>query len=278
MKTNWHIISASVAGKGHLISGVPCQDANHWEILNKYWGIAVTADGAGSYANSQIGSQFVSKNVIEVLKSELSDEKWFKHHKLPDNNEWREIALKSIKQTLSNLKQYCLESAIDVQTTGCTLNVAVFSVDGILAVHIGDGRACFLNDSDEWNSMIKPFKGEEVGSTVFITTEWIWECPEICIETNVVRSKIKSFVLMTDGMESYSYFNYRKYDNGNYYDPNIPFENFLNSNLKAIEQMVDKGMNEDEINQLWYEYLGTGKNLSEEYDDKTMLIGIFKSK
>lgn len=275
MKTNWNIISASVTGKGHLETGVPCQDANSWKMINEYFGIAVTADGAGSYENSQLGSAFVVENIIEILTNEIREEIWFKDHSLPTEEEWREVALKGIEITCDNLVNYSKDLGIDAHSTGCTLNIALFSKEGILSAHIGDGRACYQNENNEWKAMLIPFKGNEVGSTVFITTDWLWEDTNKYIETRVIRERIMSFALLSDGMESLSYLCNTKDENEQYSDPNKPFEKFFNTNISAINDMIKHGKNLDEINQLWSEYLTSGKNLSEENDDKTMLIGIF---
>ena len=276
MKTNRYIISASVVGRGHLDSGVPCQDANNWKMLNDFWGIAVISDGAGSYENSHKGSAFVVKNIIEVVRDAMTLTKWYNDNVLPSDEAWRDMIIIVLKQTRDNLQQYAKESDNDFHSTGCTLNLVVFSKEGLLTAHIGDGRACYQNENKEWKAMLKPFKGNEVGSTVFITTNWIWENTEKYIETRVICENIKSFVLLTDGMETASFLCYTKNENEHYFDPNQPFEKFFNTNISAINAMINQGIVLDEINERWSTYLSSSQNLAEENDDKTMLIGIFK--
>ena len=68
----------------------------------------------------------------------------------------------------------------------------------MLVTHIGDGRAAYLNEIKEWNSIITPFLGEEAGSTVFITSK-IWNEPNRYIESRVVKNPVKGIVVVTDG-------------------------------------------------------------------------------
>jgi methyl coenzyme M reductase gamma subunit len=123
--------------------------------------------------------------------------------------------------------------------------------------------------------MMQPFKGEEVGSTVFITTDWCWESPQECIETRIIESDIKTIVLLTDGMEAYSFLCYVKNEKEMYSDPNLPYKPFLDSNIRAIDSMMSSGFNIIKITKMWKEYLSSGKGMENEYDDKTMLIAIY---
>lgn len=277
MNKSISIISASVAGRGHLecANPIPCQDANKWKKLNNNWAIAITADGAGSYKNSHIGSAYVVNNLIKVIESEVSNSQWFINHNVPDQVEWRRVAILCLKKTRDNLFKYAKRKGLDFKTLGCTVNLALFSNQTILSAHIGDGRACYKDISGEWKHLITPFKGEEAGSTVFITTDWCWEYQDECIETRIVNSDVKAVVLLSDGMESYSFVCYVKDDNGNFSDPNQPFEPFLNANVNAILSMIEKGISEKKASNKWKEYLKNNKNLIKEMDDKTMLIGVF---
>jgi hypothetical protein len=46
------VTAASVAGKGHIERGLPCQDAFEFTDPNKQWIVAAVADGAGSQPHS----------------------------------------------------------------------------------------------------------------------------------------------------------------------------------------------------------------------------------
>lgn len=277
MNKNLSIISASVAGRGHLesIKPIPCQDANKWKKLNSNWSIAITSDGAGSYKNSHIGSLFVVNDLIKVFEAEVSNLQWFINQVTPDEIEWRQTAIFCLKETRDNLYKYAMLNGLDFKTLGCTVNLALFSNQTILSAHIGDGRACYKDAAGEWKSLITPFKGEEAGSTVFITTDWCWECLDESIESRVINTEVIAVVLLSDGMESYSFTCYVKDENDNFTDPNKPFEPFLNANVNAILSMRENGISEKIASSKWKEYLRNNKNLINEMDDKTMLIGVF---
>ena len=67
--------SASVIGPGHILSGMPNQDAALTRRGKNDW-LAVVSDGMGSRAHSDIGSRAVCKAVLRATKSlsfEVSD-------------------------------------------------------------------------------------------------------------------------------------------------------------------------------------------------------------
>jgi serine/threonine protein phosphatase PrpC len=67
----WRVVGASVAGTSHTRLGIPCQDSNLSEILPSGFLVAVVADGAGSAAHADVGSQLAVKTVInEARRSE----------------------------------------------------------------------------------------------------------------------------------------------------------------------------------------------------------------
>jgi len=47
----WFTVEASIIGKGHVQSGMPCQDENSITDLGNGWGLAIICDGAGSAKN-----------------------------------------------------------------------------------------------------------------------------------------------------------------------------------------------------------------------------------
>jgi hypothetical protein len=64
----WLVVGDSIIGKSHIENNMPCQDYNHYEVINDIWGIAISCDGAGSASRSDAGSKFVSQKSAEVFK------------------------------------------------------------------------------------------------------------------------------------------------------------------------------------------------------------------
>lgn len=196
----WRVASASVQGKSHAAKGLVCQDACMTSLLNDKYGIAVVADGAGSYSYSDVGARFVV-DAISRQASELLTEFITINSRLPENSEWREQSISLFSNVSNQLSEHAASLNIPFKETGCTVILAVFSSDCVLIAHIGDGRAAYRRTSGEWLACMTPYKGSEASSTVFITLP-IWNNPKEYIQTHVVKDSVNALVLMSDGCES----------------------------------------------------------------------------
>ena len=275
-KNNWLEIGTSVIGNSHIASGIPCQDAHYSCAINDNWRIAIVSDGAGSHENSHLGSQFVVKDAVDVFSKLLHGEKWLENITLPSPSEWRDQAITGLSFMYDNLKNHAKALNVDFKSVSCTIILAIYSKNGILTAHIGDGRAALMTREGLWKSAMIPFKGEEVGSTVFISSDYTWEEPWHCIETRVFSEPIHAFALLTDGLENYSFYCYLKKENHElFYDPNEPFTDFFNQNISGIKNMYKNGLSKNEIEEKFSEYLSAGHpDIALENDDKTIIIGI----
>ena len=273
------IINGSVPGCNKIITGAPCQDSNDYIILNDFWGLAIVSDGAGSMNDSHIASKFITDYAVNKCQQYLEKEKWYMNKEIPEPNVWRSFIISFLNQMNTDLKNHAAENDLNYEKMGATLIMILFCKMGIVSVNIGDGRSCFQEKSSKkWFPITKPFKGEEVGSTIFLNTEWIWEPSFIdeCIKTDIINIPFSSFALLSDGMENYAFTCYTKNPDDFFYDPNEPYDKFFNSNISTFKKMIKNGKALDEIKKCWAEYLSNGKNLKNEYDDKTMVIGILK--
>ena len=104
MKSNkWIITGASITGNGHIRKGLRCQDAHYLWSLSKGWGVAVVCDGAGSRKYSDLGSLCVSFWTAQTLKSLLLRKQWIENQTLPQQDEWQNLAVQSLKQVYNKL-------------------------------------------------------------------------------------------------------------------------------------------------------------------------------
>jgi hypothetical protein len=278
-KGNWFVVGSSVIGKSHIEGNIPCQDFNHLEKINDLWGIAVCCDGAGSAINSHIGSEFVAKESAKIFKSIFLKEQLGKNKELPQDNVWQELAKAGLYQVKQNLDDFAKKEGYKVESLACTIILAIYSPLGILVTHIGDGRAGFLTQNNEWKPMLTPWKGEEANQTVFITSA-IWnENIDNYIESLIIREQPLAFTLMSDGCEAHS-FECSVFDKETreWHDPNLPFPKFFNPLVQSLKQMKATGMTEDEVQKKWANFLTSGtQSLSNEPDDKTLILGVFVS-
>lgn len=285
-RSEWQLVGASVAGLGHRDTNgniiIPCQDAHNYTIINP-WCIAIVADGAGSYENSQIGASYCVEKLPILLRKKIQTGILFDEKKYINEDGWRAIVIEILIKIKKGLMNLALKKKIDYKTLGCTVNFLVFNSEILFSGHIGDGRAALRIENGKWKPIITPFKGETVGETVFITSDYCWENPDECIETTIHRTtkdnEIDAVVLLSDGMEDYTFRCYVKDEESDeefYYDPNEPFAPFLNGNLEILKKKIQyDGLSE--TNLFWKRYLQYGPKIKEEFDDKTLLM-IFKIK
>lgn len=274
-KNRWFEIGVSVKGKNHLLSRTPCQDKNYYKRIDKNWHMAVVSDGAGSYSNAHLGASFVVKNTVEAFKTNMFSEEWFIENKAPSAEGWKQLSVKSLKQVYKNLKKFAAQNNHDFKSMSSTIILTVYGNNALMMAHIGDGRAAVLKGNGAWESAMTPAKGHEVGSTWFLTSDYIWQNPGTQIETKVWSESIHAFALLTDGLENYCFHCYTKdKDSLIYNDPNLPFADFFNQNINYIKTLKDKKTPKQTIKKMLADYLKHGREeFVNEGDDRTLLIG-----
>jgi hypothetical protein len=274
---SWKVVGTSLTGKAHIENKTPCQDAHHIELYGDTSGIAVVSDGAGSCEYSHLGSGFVVQRATEKVKGLLDENPWLDLEQVVDEKDWSAGVTTLFKELQEDLRQFAQEEAVDFKSLSCTLILLVFSPHRILVAHIGDGRAGYANHEGEWKSLMMPFKGEQVGQTVFLTTEWLQDAWDQVVEAKVINDSVSAFTLMSDGCELACWKCYDKYpDEERYYDPNSPDQDFFDHNVKALRSMYISELSNQEVEEKWAAFLQNGNDvLRKETDDKTMILGVF---
>ena len=277
---NVSVIGASVIGKGHISSNMPCQDSCTYINLGHGWGIAVTSDGAGSAKNSETGSKIVSTRAVEHFSKELEHIGWIENNHIPSESEWSNLSYNLIKQVMNDVKNFANMKAVELQALNATIITVIHTPFGLLVCHVGDGRAGYKNRTGEWKPIIVPHKGDEANQTVFITSD-IWGERPMKIsgvdipECRVIKDQVEAFTLMSDGCESTSWqYNQLNEATGMYYDPNLPYPKFFNPLLSELKDMHEHDTDVEERLDKWTDFLKEGDNFKKETDDKTMIIGL----
>jgi hypothetical protein len=82
---------------------------------------------------------------------------------------------------------------------------------------------------------------------------------------------------MSDGLETHSYqCSVFDVDSKQWNDPNLPYPNFFNPLIMTLKQMKNDGLDENILKEKWKLFLQNGTaSLSNEPDDKTLVIGVF---
>lgn len=276
----WIIVGASVIGRGHVESNMPCQDSNSYASLGNGWGIAITSDGAGSAKHSHVGSKIVVTRAKSYFEQLILNSSWYKNNILPDDITWSKAAFKALKAVRDDMQKFAEEKQAKLESFAATVIVVVHTPMGLLVAHIGDGRAGYQDKSGTWHSLITPHKGEEANQTIFITSDFwnipFYEMSGVSVpETRVIRESAKSFVLMSDGCEHTSWdCNLYDADKGIYYDPNTPHVAFFNPLIETLKEHRKEQLPLIERSEKWSNHLDRGnKSFIKETDDKTMILG-----
>lgn len=276
--SDWVVAYASVIGNGHVLMNLPCQDSCDHQRINDVWGVAVVADGAGSAAHSDIGSDFVARNMAHCLEEVVKRKGWNTVEELPTEEEWRIESLKALQIVRQRLEQFAVAKEHKIPDLACTVLAVLYAPFGILTTHIGDGRAAYSVEEGKWEALIEPFRGSEVNETVFITSNiWTTEGVDLYIQSGIIKGNIRAFALLSDGCENGS-FEVNVWDEAaqKYHDPNRPYGKFFEPNLKGMLQLKKENKPQEEINKIWGGFLTNGsKQFKHETDDKTMILGVF---
>jgi hypothetical protein len=276
----WIIVGASVVGNGHISQNLPCQDNHKYEYLGEGWGIAVTSDGAGSAKNSHIGSKIVVARSIFHFKN-LITKNLINQSAVPTETEWSQIAFVTLKAVYNDLVAFAHKQNLDLKSLYATAMVVVHTPDGILATHVGDGRAGYKNEKGEWKALITPHKGEEANQTIFVPSAF-WDIPAykmsgvLVPESVVVAEKPFAFTLMSDGCEHTAWlFNQKDETTGKFFDPNKPYPNFFNPLVETLQSFRKENVDVKERAEKWGNFITSGtKSFEREQDDKTMILGV----
>ncbi len=277
---NCLVVGASVRGKGHIQTDLPCQDNNKYTYLTKGWGIAVVSDGAGSASKSQIGSKIIVERATTHFVDVIKEMKWIEHNVLPSNEDWAQIAYSVLRRVYNDIADFAQQKNIAIKDLGATVIVLIHSPFGILSTHIGDGRAGYRDCDGEWHSIIAPHKGEEANQTIFITSQF-WDRPSFRMsghlipESVIIREKVSGFTLMSDGCENTSWqISQMDRNTGKVCDPNQPFQKFFDPLTNTLIQFHNDRIDANKRAEAWYTFLDTSKEFSKEVDDKTLILGI----
>ncbi len=275
--SNWTVANASVIGNLHIRENIPCQDSSSHSNIDDNRGVAVVADGAGSYSNSHIGSEEAAKRACDYFKAIAIEKDWASAEKLPTPQEWHKISIDIFRKVKDELTALAEKRGIAPQSLSSTIIVTIYAPDYLLVSHIGDGRGGYSN-GEKWKASMLPYQGAEANETVFLMSQF-WDVEENVkqvVRANVIKENIGAFVLMTDGCEKSAFeMNIYNPETEKYFDPNRPFDKFLNPNLKGLQAMRRDGKTQEDINNLWKMFLEKGtKHFQTEIDDKTMILGV----
>ncbi len=181
---------ASVAGTSHHRTGLPCQDAHGFRLLERAT-LAAVADGLGSAACAQEGAERAVQSLLTELEAVLSKG-------LPtDAAAWQSGFLEAfaiVRQQLEAAAQAVNRPLRDYATT---LLAAVVTAEGVAFAHIGDGAVVAQWGDGAVETISPPQRGEYANEVVPITA------PNALtqIRCGQREAAVRGVALFTDGLQ-----------------------------------------------------------------------------
>ncbi|WP_407457719.1 PP2C family serine/threonine-protein phosphatase [Fibrobacter sp.] len=190
----WCTLECAVQGKGHLKTGIPCQDKTY-SIVKGSCTVCALADGAGSAYLSHFGAETVTKTICDYMADN------FDAIINEDGVSVKQNILAIVGDSLNNL---CQEKGCTVKDLASTLLFVAEKAGTFVICHIGDGVIGYVKN-DKVHVASHPENGEFANTTVFTTSSDAIASMKI-IKGNL--NQISGFILMSDGTEA-SFYNKR---------------------------------------------------------------------
>lgn len=200
----WYGCFEMVTGLTHRDANppLPCQDSAI--AVNNPRPVAIVADGAGSSAVSEIGSQAVTTGLIRLLCTlEQQVSSLLDQPNTPQENEARNFGLLLVKHAKGILDDLAVQHRRPLKDFRCTLLLIVRGQKRLLWVKVGDGALIIESMShqiDVLKSALSTLgelgKGEFANATTFIDNSLL----PTDVQTGICSSRyITGFAAMSDG-------------------------------------------------------------------------------
>lgn len=192
---SWKAVTHSAIGTRHLAKAMPCQDFGDFKIKDGLVYGAVS-DGAGSAKFSDLGAKLAVQTWIEaaIRTFESQDVSLDAIAQLDFQSLFTAIA----EEVLARLEIEAQEGDFPLRELGCTLLSFIASDNWIAAMQIGDGFiVCQALDSENYELLFRPDKGEFINETLFITSQGAIEALQYSFQSCSPRF----ICAATDGLE-----------------------------------------------------------------------------
>lgn len=188
---SWRVFAAAEMGRGHLESGLPCQDAFAYEVAGEIL-CAVVCDGAGSAPASDQGARLLARRVVEVLARRAGEDPGFARLAVDD---LRRELLSIVDRVRGELQARADSAGLRLNDFAATLVGVLASSEGGCLFHIGDGVGVARPKAGAAEIISLPENGEYANETYFVTgSEW-----PAHLRLLPIMAPLGTIVLMSDG-------------------------------------------------------------------------------
>jgi hypothetical protein len=193
----WRYALASVQGTSHVGADIPCQDSCLVRALSNLDGssvlLAVVADGAGSAALAQVGSQLACNTLASTVAT------WI----IENGTETitREVVLKLwLRDSVLRAFEVQAEAAeMRMRDLATTLLAIIVSGERTVCFQVGDGAVVF-STGPEYELAFWPQNGEYANTTNFLTDSTLSES----LQFRVLKKRVDELALLSDGLQMLS--------------------------------------------------------------------------
>lgn len=230
------VFGASVIGKAHIKSDLPCQDSHAFDILPNIGIIAAVSDGMGSARYAHIGSDIASMYFVKTLKERYYEE-------MSDD-----AVIDLIKQTYLRTQE---RLALEADIMGCHIKDLNATLLVFLSLHSRQfygqvGDCCLIGKTETGYKVIASQQRGEYANATFSV------CNPDSIE-NGFFARIDGFyqdvALMSDGVESVTVSSSDQSVSHLFYDPFFKAFHHPQYESKSVSDSLSRFLSSDRINQ-----------------------------
>ncbi len=201
---SWKVVASSVAGVSHLRSGLPCQDAHACRIMEDGLLVVAVADGAGSAAKADVGSQVAVELAVAPIfadwkKGDRSKIRMGLRNASSDESgeAVRRLSVEAIVTVRVGLEELARQDEIALREYATTLILVVATANWLSAVQIGDGAVVGLDEAGSVFAFTTPPEAEYANATTFVTSpDWQEE-----IQWSYREGSLAGLAVFSDGLQ-----------------------------------------------------------------------------
>ena len=187
---DWRVAAASAQGVSHARSGQPCQDAYAWAGVDPDFVILCVADGAGSAAHSEIGSNIAVQEAVRIS----SDQGRFDTEQEAQTRRMLEAALQA---AVAAVEREAETRGIPAQELASTLIHVLATRQGVAVAQIGDGAVIAGDAEGRIFGLTRPENGEYANTTTFLTSPGAIETAQYVVHPHPVTH----LAIFSDGLQ-----------------------------------------------------------------------------
>lgn len=256
----WKAIARSEIGTSHFSQGIPCQDYGLCHFFQDDVIVGAVADGAGSAKYADVGSKLAVKTVLNFFDdvNQSPDKQGETERRLSQplsKLEVEKLFAEVVKRVFAELSKKASEEHYSVNELACTLLAFIATPHWLAAMQIGDGFIVLRSkNSEEYQLLFHPDKGEFANETTFITSENALQEMQV----DVIPGEQEFICVSTDGLEKVAI---RFQD----WKPFSPF-------FKPFEEYLEQTLNPEQEAEYLTNFLKSERLNARTDDDKTLLL------